>query len=116
MALSFGLSRAITARCASSTSSGLTSRARMSRASSRADFRVRPISVMRIAGLLSRPVDEAALDQQEEQVQPVAERAGGEDRRIHPRHLEQLLRLEHAVAEAVLRADVHLGEHAESQR
>ena len=45
-ALSFGLSALIAARCASSTSRGLTARVRMSRASSRADWRTRLLSLM----------------------------------------------------------------------
>ena len=52
--------------------------------------------------LLAGPVHETALDQKKEQVEAIAEHAGGEDRRIHARHVEQLLRLEHAVAEPVL--------------
>src|SRR5271154_1115349 len=109
MALSFGLSAAMTSRCASSTSSGLTARVRISRASSRADLRTRVLSFMaslwqlHLAVLFPGPMHEAPLYEQEEEVESIAERAGGENRRIHPRHVEQLLRLENAVAESVLR-------------
>ena len=46
------------------------------------------------------PVHHAPLDQTKQQVQPIAERARGENSRVHRRHLEQLLRLEDAVAQA----------------
>src|SRR4029077_11361424 len=108
IALSFGLISSITARWASSNSMGLTSRARMSRASSRADLRVRltsamdvsaragclffesssrsdllsehdlfrkPVSTFRNHALFAGPVDEAPLDQKEQQVEAIAQRA-----------------------------------------
>src|SRR6185312_16392502 len=110
IALSFELIRSITAKWASSTSTGLTSPLRIRRASSRADLRVRLTSIMlslcslehnlfrkpestfRDHALFAGPVDEAPLDQQEQQVEPVAERAGGEDGGVHVGHREQLLR------------------------
>jgi hypothetical protein len=52
---------------------------------------------------------DAALDQLEEQIEAVAESPGREDRGVHLGHLEQLLRLEDAMAEAVRRTDEHLG-------
>ena len=42
------------------------------------------------------------LDDQEQEVQAIAESAGREDRGIHLRHGEQLLGFEHAVTETVL--------------
>src|SRR5438309_9862272 len=107
MALSRGLSRAIAASCASSSSSGLSSRARMRATSSQADFRVRASSAM---ASLAGPVHEPALDQQEQEIEAIAERTGGKDRRIHVGHGKQLLGFEHALAEAVGRADEHLGD------
>src|SRR5271155_2906766 len=115
MALSFGLIFSITARCASSTSTGLTTRSRISRANSRADLRVRLMSAME-CDLLAGPVYEAPLDHEEQQIEAIAEHAGGEYSRIHAGHVEQLLRLEHAVAETVLRADEHFGDHDDDER
>jgi len=43
-------------------------------------------------------MQEAALDHREQEVERVAERARCKDRRIHARHIEQLLGLEHALA------------------
>ena len=59
--------------------------------------------------LFPGPVHEAPFHQQKPQIEPVAQRASGEDRGIHPGHFEQLLRLEYAVTEAILRTDEHLG-------
>src|SRR4029077_11928412 len=88
----------ITPRCASSNSRGLMERERISAASSVADLRVRLSSGMRVPRLFAGPVDELALDREEKQIQPIAERAGGEDRRVHVGHFEHLLRLESARA------------------
>src|ERR1700704_2261219 len=109
MALSLGLTRAIVARWASSTSTGLTTLVAISDASSTAVLRLR-LSVM-LDFLLARPVHEATLDREKEEIEAIAERAGGEDRGIHVGHIEQLLRLEHALAKPVGRADEHLGHH-----
>src|SRR5260370_14813246 len=109
MALSFGWSASMTSRCASSTSTGLTARVRISRASSRADLRTRVLSVM--ATLLPGPMHEAPLYEQEQQIESIADRARGENHRVHPRHVEQLLRLENAVADALLEADEHIGDN-----
>ena len=65
---------------------------------------------------LPGPVYEALFDHQEQDVEPVAERAGGEDRRIHVRHVEQLLRLEHAEAEPVDRTDEHFRDDDDDKR
>src|SRR5215470_7112946 len=123
MALRFGLTRAMTARCASNTSSGLTARVRISDASSHADLRVRVSSAIELVGhrgtcveLLAGPMDEPALDEKKHQVEAVAQRAGGENRRVHVGHLEQLLGLEHPLAESIGRADEHLGHHHDDQR
>jgi hypothetical protein len=43
------------------------------------------------------PAGEGAFDQEEHEGEPVAERAGSEDRGVHVGAFEQLLRLEHAV-------------------
>ena len=51
---------------------------------------------------------DAALDELEEKIEAVAESSGGEDRRVHIGHLEQLLRLEDPVAQTVRRTDEHL--------
>src|SRR4051812_851384 len=112
MAFSLGFNRSISAKCASRTSTGLMARLRISDAKSRAVFRVSD----RSATLLARPVHEGALDELKQQVQAVAERAGGEDRRIHVGHVEELLGLEHALAEAVGGADEHFGNHDDDQR
>src|SRR6266436_2324467 len=114
MALSLGFTRAITARCASRTSTGLTARALIMAASSRAVFRVKLSST--IDPSLPRPVDELALDQQKHEIEAVAQGAGREDRRVHVGHGEQLLRLEHALPEAVGRADEHLGHDHDHER
>src|SRR6202158_2300171 len=111
-ALSLGFTREIVARCESSTSTGLTALVAISDASSTAVLRLRR-SVM---SLPARPVYEATLDGEEQEVEAIAERAGGEDRGIHVGHVEQLLRLEHALAEPVGRADEHLGDHHDHQR
>src|ERR1700674_2802005 len=66
--------------------------------------------------LFPRPMDEAALDHEEQEIEPIAERAGRKDRRVHVGHGEQLLRLEHPMAEAVDRSDEHLGDHDDHQR
>src|SRR5258708_36087110 len=113
MALSLGFTRAITARCASRTSTGLTARALIIAASSRAVFRVKLSSA--IGPSLPRPVDELALDQQKQEIESVAQAAGREDRRVHVGHGEQLLRLEHALPEAVGRAEAHLGHDHDPQ-
>src|SRR5688572_19412777 len=113
MALSFGFFRLISARCASSTSTGLTVRDLISEASSRAGFRVRVSSAI---CLLAGPVNEIPLDQQEEQVQAVTEGACGKDRRVHVGHVEQLLRLEHPMPKAVGRADEHFGDDDDDER
>jgi hypothetical protein len=63
-----------------------------------------------------RPVHEAPLDQEEQKVQRVAKRAGSKNRRIHTGHVEQLLRLEHALAESVGRTDEHLGDDDDDER
>src|SRR3984893_5142056 len=114
IALSLGLTRAIVARWASSTSTGLTALVAISDASSTAVLRLR-LSVM-LDFLLARPVHEATLDREKEEIEAIAERAGGEDRGIHVGHIEQLLRLEHALAKPVGRADEHLGDHDDHQR
>src|SRR5258708_10284420 len=106
MALSLGFTRAITARCASRTSTGLTARALIMAASSRAVFRVKLSSA--IGPSLPRPVDELALDQQKQEIESVAQAAGREDRRVHVGHGEQFLRPEHAPPEPVSLADEHL--------
>src|ERR1700756_4472774 len=67
MALSLGFTRAITARCASRTSTGLTARALIMAASSRAVFRVKLSSA--IGPSLPRPVHELALDQQKQEIE-----------------------------------------------
>src|SRR4051812_13850373 len=58
--------------------------------------------------LLSRPMNELALDQQKHEIEAVAEPPGGKDRRVHIGHGEQLLCLEHALAQPIRRADEHL--------
>src|SRR5437588_2352732 len=64
---------------------------------------------LRLKGpLLARPVNEPALDQEKQQIEAVAQRAGRENRRIHVGHREQLLGFEHPVTEPVGRADEHL--------
>src|SRR5262249_14148116 len=113
-ALRLGFPRAISARCASRTSTGLAARALIMAASSRAVFRVRLLSA--IDPSLPRPVDELALDQQKQEIEAVAQPAGREDRRVHIGHGEQLLRLEHALTQAVGRADEHLGDDHDHQR
>src|SRR6202158_1741331 len=115
MALSLGLTRAMVARCASSTSTGLTALVAISDASSTAVLRLK-ISVISKNPLLARPVHEATLDRKEEQIEAIAERAGGEDRGIHIGHVKQLLRLEHALAGPAGRTDEHLGAHPHRQR
>jgi hypothetical protein len=108
-ALSLELTRSMTARCASRTSIGLTARCAIRLANSRAERRVSVGSAIsavhsarscqaRGARLLAGPVHEAPLDHEEQQIEAVTEHAGSEDSRIHLRHIEQLLRLEHAVA------------------
>src|SRR5262249_38051900 len=114
MALSLGFTRAITARCAFKTSTGLTARDLIMAASSRAFFRVKLLAP--IDPPLSRPENELAPDQQKHEIGAIAQTAGGEDRRIHVGHGEQLLRLEHALTEAVGRADEHLGDDHDHQR
>ena len=117
MALSFGLSASITARWASSTSTGLTRALRMSHASSTRRSCVRRLmSAMVGFRYLPDQCTKRRSTSEEQQIETIAERAGGEYRRIHARHVEQLLRLEHAMAEAVLRADEHLGHHDDDQR
>jgi hypothetical protein len=61
-----------------------------------------------ITGLFPGPMDETPLNQQEHEIETIAERAGGKNRRVHAWHVEQLLRLEYTVAEPVLRADEQL--------
>src|SRR5713101_3844616 len=114
MALSLGFTRAIVARCASSTSTGLTTLVAIRDASSTAVLRFR-VSVISDP-LLARPMHEAPLDREEQKIEPIAERAGGEDRGIHVGHVEQLLRLEHALPKPVGRADEHLGDDDDHQR
>src|SRR5262249_56053904 len=63
MALSLGFTRAITARCASRTSTGLAARDLIMAASSRAVFRVRLLTA--IDPSLPRPVDHLALHPQQ---------------------------------------------------
>src|SRR5216684_3975175 len=66
--------------------------------------------------LSAGPVHEAAFDQQEHEIERVAERAGREDRRIHARHVKQLLRFEHTLAEPVGRADEHFRHDDDDER
>src|SRR4051794_26482048 len=47
----------------------------------------------------SAPVDDLAFGDKEQHVEQVAERAGGEDRRVHALDVEHLLRVDDAVAE-----------------
>ena len=61
-------------------------------------------------------MNEAAFNDQKQQVQAIAKRSGGEDRGVHIRHVEQLLRLEHALSEPIGRANEHLGDHNDDQR
>src|SRR5262249_47707642 len=105
MALSLGFTRAIAARCASKTSTGRTARDLIIAASPRG----LPRKPLMGHPSLPRPVNERALDQQKHEIEAVAQPAGREDRRVHVGHGEQLLRLEHALTEAVGRADEHLG-------
>src|SRR5262245_62580312 len=88
MALSLGFTRAITARCASSISTGLAARDLIMAASSHAVFRVKLLSAMDPS--LPRPVNEPALDQQKHEIEDVAQPAGREDRRATVRHGDQL--------------------------
>src|ERR1700730_15983044 len=115
IALSLGFTRAIVARWTSSTSTGLAALLASSDASSTAVLRLR-FSVIAVFPLLARPMHEATLDREEQEIEAIAERAGGEDRGIHVRHVKQLLRLEHALPESVGRADEHLGNHHDHQR
>src|SRR6266404_73729 len=115
MALSFGLTRAIVARWASSTSTGLTALVAISDASSTAVLRLR-FSAMSDFPLLARPMHEATLDREEQEIEAIAERACGKDRGIHIGHVEQLLRLEHTLAESIGRTDEHLGDDDDHQR
>src|SRR5262249_52187225 len=114
MALSLGFTRAISARCASKTSTGLTARDLIIAASSRAVFRVKLLSA--IDPSLPRPGKELAPAKQKHEFEAVPQPAGREDRRVHIGHGEQLLRLEHALTEAVGRADEHLGHDHDHQR
>src|SRR5262249_47881459 len=91
--LRLGFRRAITARCASRTSTGLAARDLIMAASSRAVFRVRLLSA--IDPSLPRPVDELALDQQKQEIEAVAQPAGRQDRRVHIGHGAQLLPPQH---------------------
>src|SRR5262245_23884682 len=91
MALSLGFTRAITARCASRTSTGLAARALIMAASSRAVFRVRLLSA--IDPSLPRPVDELALDQQKQEIEAVAR---------SEEHTSELQSLRHLVCRLLL--------------
>src|SRR5258707_5890456 len=116
MAFSLGLTRAMTARWASSTSTGLTALVAISDASSTAVLRLRLSVISYRIPLFARPVHEAPFDREKEEIETIAERAGGEDRCIHVGHVEQLLRLEHTLAKPVGRADEHLGDDHDHQR
>src|SRR5215472_15791195 len=70
-----------------------------------------PQGLTAIGNLFSGPVDELALDEQKHEVEAVAQPAGGEDRRVHVGHGEELLRLEYALAEPVGGANEHLRHH-----
>jgi len=55
-------------------------------------------------------MDEALFHQQEEQIEPVAQRARSEDRGIHVRHIEHLLGLEDPLAQPIQAANEHIGD------
>src|SRR5216684_7643274 len=89
MALSLGFTRAMVARWASRTSTGLTALLAISDASSTAVLRLR-FSVISVFPLFARPMHETTLDREEQEIEAIAECAGGEDRGIHVRHVEEL--------------------------
>src|SRR6185295_20177882 len=67
-------------------------------------------------GLSPAPVDDTPLDDQEQYVERIAEYSGGEYRRVHAFHVHDLLGIDDTVAEAVVRADEHLGDDHDHQR
>src|SRR5450432_112185 len=62
------------------------------------------------------PVDDAPLEDQEQNVERVAEDARGQDRGIHAFHVQYLLRVDDAMAEPIVGADEHLGDDHDHQR
>src|SRR6185295_8136817 len=86
-------------------------RARLTRTARRAERRPQEDT-----SCLSAPVNQLLLDQQEQQIQQIAQRPGDQNRAVHLLDVEHLLRVDDAVAQAVLRADEHLGHDHDNQR